>query len=151
MLELAKETDWEAIQKLSVQIHDLHAQWRSDLYYHSEEPYPREKFLMDINNRLVYTAKVAGVVVGYVVLAIQEKGGEGIVTHKAMRVESICVEENARGQGFGKEIAGDVRALAKAFGCREVVLSVHPENDSAVGFYQKCGFTIRTIQMEMKV
>ena len=134
MLELAKESDFEAVKRLSVQIHDLHAEWRPDLYYHSEEPYPREKFLEDIKNRLVYTAKVAGV-----------------VAHRAMRVDSICVDETARGQGIGKAIAADVRALARAFGCREVVLGVHPENDDAVVFYQKCGFNIRTINMEMKV
>ena len=150
MLELAKEQDFEAVNRLSVQIHDLHTGWRPDLYYHSEEPYPRDKFLEDIKNRLVYTAKVAGVVAGYVILSIQDKGGPGVVPYRAMRVDSICVDETARGQGIGKAIAEDVRALARAFGCREVVLSVHPENDNAVAFYQKCGFTIRTINMEMK-
>lgn len=151
MLELARESDWEAVRRLSVQIHDLHASWRSDLYYHSDEPYPKAYFLEDIQNRLVYTAKVAGVVVGYVILSVMEKGGPGTVEYKAMRLDSICVDESARGQGLGKEIVADVRALARAFGCREVILGVHPENDEAVGFYQKCGFTIRTINMEMKV
>lgn len=151
MLELARESDWDAVRRLSVQIHDLHVNWRPDLYYHCEEPYAKAYFLEDIQNRLVYTAKVSGVVVGYVVLSVIEKGGPGTVEYKAMRLESICVEESARGQGIGKAIAADVRALAKAFGCREVILGVHPENDDAVAFYQKCGFTIRTINMEMKV
>ena len=53
-------------------------------------------------------------------------------------------------QGIGKAMISDVRALARAFGCREVILGVHPENDEAVGFYQKCGFAIRTINMDMK-
>ena len=151
MLELARESDWDAVRRLSVQIHDLHAQWRPDLYYHCEEPYTKAYFLEDIQNRLVYTAKVAGVVVGYVILSVMEKGGPGTVEYKAMRLDSICVEESARGQGIGKAIAADVRALARAFGCREVILGVHPENEDAVAFYQKCGFTIRTINMEMKV
>ena len=68
-----------------------------------------------------------------------------------MKLDSICVDESARGQGIGKAIIADVRALARAFGCREMILGVHPENDDAVVFYQKCGFTIRTINMEMKV
>jgi ribosomal protein S18 acetylase RimI-like enzyme len=42
----------------------------------------------------------------------------------------------------------DVRALAKVFGCTELILGVHPENDGAVVFYQKCGFRIRTINMD---
>lgn len=151
MLELAREEEFEAVKRLSVQIHDLHVAWRPDLYCHSDEPYPKAKFLEDIQKRMVYTAKVFGVVAGYLTLSIQEKGGPGIVAHRAMRVDSICVDESARGHGIGKAMAADVRALAKVFGCREVILGVHPENDEAVAFYQKCGFKIRTINMDMKV
>lgn len=150
MLELAREQDWEAINRLSVQIHDLHAAWRPDLYFSCEEPYPKEKFLEDIRSRMVYAAKIDSTVVGYVILSVMHKGGPGAVEYKAMRLDSICVDESARGQGIGKAMVADVRALAMAFGCREVILGVHPENDDAVGFYQKCGFTIRTINMEMK-
>ena len=151
MLELARESDWEAVRRLSVQIHDLHASWRPDIYFHCEEPYPRNAFLEDISNRMVYTAKVQGTVIGYVVLSILRKGGPGTVEKKLMRLESICVEEFLRGQGIGKSMVADVRALARAFGCSEVILGVHPENDEAVGFYQKCGFRIRTINMDMNV
>lgn len=151
MLELARESDWEEVGRLSVQIHDLHAAWRSDLYFRCDEPYPKERFLEDIRNRMVYTAKVGGVVAGYVVLSILQKGGPGTVEYKALRLDSICVDETVRGHGVGKAMVADVRALARAFGCREVILGVHPENDSAVGFYQKCGFQIRTINMDMKI
>lgn len=151
MLELARASDWEAVRRMSVQIHDLHAAWRPDIYFHCDEPYPREKYLEDIRSRLVYVAKVQQTVVGYVVLAIMNKGGPGTVEKKLMRLDSICVDEAVRGHGIGKAMVADVRALARAFGCCEVLLGVHPENDSAVGFYQKCGFTIRTINMQMKL
>lgn len=150
MLELARESDWEAVRRLSVQIHDLHAAWRPDLYYHCDEPYPKEKFLEDIRSRTVYTAKIGALVAGYVILSVTQKGGPGTVEYKALRLDVICVEEAVRGQGIGKAMISDVRALARAFGCREVILGVHPENDEAVGFYQKCGFAIRTINMDMK-
>ena len=151
MLELARESDWEAVRRLSVQIHDLHVAWRPDIYYHCDEPYPKVAFHEDIRNRMVYVAKLQNVVIGYVVLSVLEKNGPGTVTSKQMRIDSICVEEMLRGRGIGREIITDVRALATAFGCRELSLSVHPENDEAVGFYQKCGFTIRTIHMQMKL
>ena len=151
MLELAREQDWEAVKRLSVQVHDLHAAWRPDIFFRCEEPYPKEKFLSDIRSRTVYTAKIGGTVVGYAVLSFLEKGGAGHVTYKAMRLDSICVDEMARGQGIGKSMLADVRALARAFGCREIILGVHPENDGAVAFYQKCGFFIRTINMDCKV
>lgn len=151
MLELAREADWESVRRLSVQIHDLHAAWRPDIYCHSDTPYPKEAFLEDIRNRLVYVAKVEQTVAGYAVLSIQQKGGPGTVEKKMLRLDSICVEEAIRGHGFGKAMVMDVFALAKAFGCSEVILGVHPENDKAVGFYQKCGFRIRTINMDAKV
>ena len=151
MLELARESDWEAVKRLSVQIHDLHAVWRPDLYFHCDEPYPRDKFLEDIRNRMIYTAKEGGAVVGYVILSMLTKGGPGTVEYKAIRLDVICVDETVRGQGIGRTMINDVRAIARAFGCRELILGVHPENDDAVAFYQKCGFLIRTINMDMKI
>lgn len=151
MLELARESDWEAVRRLSVQIHDLHAAWRPDIYYSCEAPYPREHFLSDIENRMVYVAKRDGTIVGYVVLAILKKGGPGTREKKLLRLESIVVDQTLRGQGIGKQMVGDARALASAFGCREMILGVHPENDGAVVFYQKMGFRIRTINMDCPV
>jgi ribosomal protein S18 acetylase RimI-like enzyme len=151
MLELARESDWESVKRLSVQIHDLHATWRPDIYFSCDEPYPKEKFLDDIHNRLVYTARLHGCVMGYVLLSFVQKGGAGTVEKKMLRLESVVVDEAFRRQGIGKQIIADVRALGKAFGCSELILGVHPENDAAVTFYQKCGFFIRTISMDMKL
>ena len=149
MLQLATEADWESVRRLSVQIHDLHVAWRPDIYCHCDEPYLHEAYLEDIRNRLVYVAKLENTVVGYAVLSLLTKSGPGTVAQKLMRLDSICVDEVFRGYGIGKQMVVDVRALAKAFGCKQILLSVHPENDQAVGFYQKCGFMIRTINMDM--
>ena len=148
MLELARESDWEDVCRLAVQIHDLHVSWRPDIYCHSEEPYAKEKFLEDIQNRFVYVAKLQNTVVGYVTLSTRTKSGPGVVEKKEMLVNSICVDENLRNHGIGKEMMADIHALARVFGCSDILLGVHPENDSAVVFYQKCGFKIRTINMQ---
>ena len=151
MLELARPSDWEEINRLSVQIHDLHAAWRPDIYYSCAEPYPHEEFLAHIAEKRVYVAKLGGSVVGYLVLSFFTKGGPGNHASKGARLDSICVEKSLRGHGIGKEMVRDARILAKAFGCKELMLGVHPENDDAVSFYQKCGFRIRTINMDMKL
>ncbi len=151
MLELARESDWDAVNSLSVQVHDMHVSWRPDIYYHHPAPYSKEAFLADIRNRMVYVAKLHDAVVGYAVLAVLKMGGPGTHEKRLMLLDTICVDELLRGQGIGKAMVSDVRALAKAFGCTELLLGVHPENDDAVVFYQKCGFQIRTIRMEMKL
>ena len=65
-----------------------------------------------------------------------------------MVVDEICVEELCRGSGIGKQMMTEARALARAFGCTDMQLGVYPQNDDAVAFYQKCGFTIRSIEMQ---
>ena len=68
-----------------------------------------------------------------------------------MVIDEICVDEHCRGNGIGKQMMLEVRALAKAFGCTDMQLGVYPQNYDAVAFYQKCGFTIRSIDMQRKV
>ena len=148
MLELARESDFEEVRRLSVQVHELHVAWRPDIFFSCDEPYPKENFLRDIAARMVYVAKIRNIIVGYVVLSTVSKGGAGVVEKKLLRLDSIVVDESCRGQGIGKAMITDVRALARVFGCKQLILSVHPENDGAVAFYQKCGFYIRSIQMD---
>ena len=151
MLELARESDWERVRLLSVQLHDLHVTWRPDIYFHCDEPYPKVRFLEDIRNRMVYVAKIENAVVGYVVLSVKGKKGPGCISQRALLLESICVDETVRGHGIGSEIVTDVRALAKVFGCTSLILGVHPENEAALAFYQKCGFSLRTLNLQMKL
>jgi len=96
-------------------------------------------------------ARIGGEIIGYVLLKIKNYDWPGVVPRKAMVVEEICVEEMFRGHGLGTEIMEDVHALARAFRCTDLQLGVYPQNDDAVAFYQKCGFTIRSIEMQRKV
>ena len=65
MLELARESDWEEVQRLSVQVHDMHVAWRPDLYRNADAPFPKASFLEQIQKRMVYVAKIRDHVVGY--------------------------------------------------------------------------------------
>ena len=98
-----------------------------------------------------YVAKLEGIVVGYVLLKFKDYNWPGVVTRKVMVVDEICVEKSLQNHGIGKAMMEDVHALAKAFRCTDLQLGVYPQNDEAVGFYQKCGFTIRSIDMQRKV
>ena len=151
MLELATPADWAVVNRLSVQIHDLHAAWRPDIYYSCDEPYPYTDFMTHMAEKRVYVAKFDREVVGYLVLSFLQKDGAGTHSAKIARLESICVEECLRGRGIGTQMVMEARILAKAFGSGWLTLGVHAENDEAVGFYQKCGFRIRTIQMDQKI
>lgn len=151
MLELARREDFEAVNAIAKQVHDLHVAWRPDLYCHCDCPIPMDYYLDCIAQRTLFVAKLSGTVVGILRFEVRETGGEGNTIRKVMRIDNIAVEESLRNHGIGKAMVEDVRALARVQRCDEIILSVYPENDDAVAFYQKCGFTIRNIGMQMKV
>ncbi len=151
MLELAREGDKGTVNALARQIHALHVAWRPDLYEAVEECYSIERFTDAVRQRQLYVANIHGTITGYVLLKIRPYDSPGLIRRKVMVVEELCVDEAWRRQGIGTEMMGDVRALAKAFGCTDLQLGVYPQNDGAVTFYQKCGFSIRSIDMQMKL
>ena len=151
MLELAVPCDRAAVEAMARQVHALHVAWRPDIYEMPDQLYPEERFLNHIRERELYVARIDGTIVGYVLLKIRNYDWPGVVKRKVMIVDEICVEELCRGNGIGKSMMAEVRALAKAFGCTDMQLGVYPQNDEAIGFYQSCGFTIRSIVMQKKV
>ncbi len=152
MLELATKADFEAVGRLKKQVHAVHVAIRPDIYRMEEELIPEDAFLADIQSRQLYVAKLGGMVAGYVRILLRERNGAGVTPCKILSVEELCVDEALRCQGIGREMITDVRALAKAFGCQQILIGgVYPENDGAVAFYQKCGFQIRNISMDMKL
>ena len=151
MLQLAVPADREAVNILARQIHDMHVSWRPDIYEMVDELFPEERFLAAIQKRELYVAKTDGFVISFALLAVRETNMPGLVKRKVMVLDQLCVHEALRGQGIGTQMAAEIRSLAKAFGCTDIQLSVYPENDAAVAFYQKCGFLIRNINMQMSV
>ena len=151
MLELAVESDRETVNLLARQVHAMHVAWRPDIYEMPEALYPEERFREAVRERSLYVARLGGVIVGYVSLKTRTYDWPGLVKRKVMCIDEIAVEESLRNQGIGTEMMADIHALARAFGCTDLQLGVYPQNDAAVAFYQKCGFTIRSIEMQKKV
>ena len=151
MLELATAADRNAVNTIASQIHDMHVSWRPDIYEPLEDHYTQARFEEAIRNRQLYVAKLAGEVVGFAALNQCTYDWPGVVKRKAMIVDEFGVHQMCQGQGIGKAMMEDIHALARAFGCSDLQLRVYPQNDAAVGFYQKCGFTIQNIGMQKKV
>ena len=151
MLQLAIPADRAEVKAIAKQVHDLHVAWRPDIYASVVELYTEERFLEAIKNRQLYVAKEAGTVIGFASLQRCTYDWPGVVKRRAMIVEDFGVHKMCQGHGIGKAMMEDIHALARAFGCSDLQLKVYPQNDAAIGFYQKCGFRIRTINMDMKL
>ena len=151
MIELASKQDRQAVERLAKQVHALHVQWRPDLYTMPDELFPEDLFLDLVKNKELYVAKVDRTLVGFAWIRMRRSEGVGLVTRKVMLVNQVCVDEALRNHGIGTQMMEELRVLAKAFGCTDLQLSVYPQNDEAVNFYQKCGFMIQSINMQRKV
>ena len=151
MLQLARPEDRAAIELLAQQVHALHVQWRPDIYAPADELWPQERFDTAVADRLLFTGKIEEKVVGYVLLKIRDYDMVGHTRRKVLLVDEICVDEHLRNQGIGTEMMIEVRAIARAFGCTDLQLGVYPQNNEALAFYQKCGFRIRSIDMQIKI
>ena len=151
MLELATLKNRDDVNRLARQVHELHVQWRPDLYTMPEELFPEELYAELLKNRELYVAKLDGTVIGFALLKMRVSEGVGKVTRKIMLIDQVCVDEALRNHGIGTQMMEEVRVLARAFGCTDLQLGVYPQNDAAVSFYQKCGFMIRSIDMQRKV
>lgn len=151
MLELARTQDLEAINRIALQVHELHVSWRPDLYCEADWLFPPEYLNECIAEKRLFTAKLGGKTVGFLLFCIWESKGPGNVPRKILQLDSIGVEKSMQNQGIGRQMMAELRVLARAFGCTDLQLSVYPQNDEAVSFYQKCGFTIRNINMQSKL
>ena len=151
MLELATLKNRDDVNRLARQVHEMHVQWRPDLFQMPEELFPEERLSELVKNRELYVAKMGGAVAGYCLLKMRMSNDIGRVPRKVMVIDQLCVDEALRNHGIGTQMMEEVRVLARAFGCTDLQLGVYPQNDEAVSFYQKCGFMIRSIDMQRKV
>ncbi len=151
MLELARQCDFDSVNEFAGQVHAMHVSWRPDIYEMAEQMYSEDRFADCVRQRQLYVAKIDEVAVGYVRVQIFDYVHTGLVRRKVMFIDEFAVSESCRNHGIGTQMMEEVRALAKAFGCTDLQLGVYPQNDAAVAFYQKCGFAIRSIDMQRKV
>lgn len=149
ILQLARPEDWEAINKLCRQVQKLHVNWRPDIFCTADIPYPMEYLLEDIKENAVYVAKIQGSVSGYVRCYTWSTNGAGSVPGKVLDIDDITVDESCRHQGIGQRIMADLKEIAKERGCNDIQLSVYPQNENAIRFYEHCGFRVRNIRYQM--
>lgn len=151
MLQLARQMDRDQVEEIAKQVHSLHVAWRPDIYEMPDELFTAERFVRVIADKQLYVVKELDVVLGYVLVKIRNYDWPGVVRRKVMLIDEIAVRDEYRNRGIGTAIMDDVKVLARAFGCTDLQLGVYPQNDAAVAFYQKNGFMIRSIDMQMKL
>lgn len=155
MLELARETDFEAVNHLARQVVAHHAQWNKNEQI-VEHPYPMDFFLTcigpeSIHDNAIYVMRQDDTVVGYMRVYLWETNSTTSANRRMLSIDDLGVEENLRNQGIGSKMMEQLRILAQEWGCSSICLYVDAPNESAQAYYKKCGFFVRNIGMTLNL
>lgn len=151
IIEIPKITDYVEINNLAKQVHELHVNWRPDLYVSVEEVIKKEDLEEKIQSKEIFVARVQDNIVGYVTFNIKEKNNTSIRYRKQLNIEAICIDENNRGKGIGTELLKHLKNIAKDNNCTNMYLTVNEENINAIKIYEKFGFKVKSIAYSMQI
>lgn len=155
MLELAKEADFEAVNRLARQVVAHHAQWNPDEQM-VEHPYPMDFFLTciqpeSIHSNAVYVMREDGAVVGFMRIYLWQTSSTTSAKRLMLSIDDIGVDECLRSRGIGTKMMHSLTELARQWGCSSICLYVDAPNESAQAYYKKCGFQVRNLGMTLKL
>ena len=71
------------------------------------------------------------------------------MTRNIIFIDSMAVDEKYRGRGIGHAFFDFLKELKDKTGCDGIELTVNARNETARKMYTDCGFTEKSINMEL--
>ena len=150
-IELPKIEDLERINKLAFQVHELHVNWRPDIFVSMDTMFIENDLKSIIENKTMYVAKEDEDVLGYATIKLREVAHPGHRYRKEMNIDVIVVDEEHRGKGIGTKLLTFIKDYSKSIGCTDLRLTVNEENKDAIKMYEKFGMTVKNITYSMQI
>lgn len=150
-IENPRIEDFNKVNKLAKQVHELHVNWRPDLFLSVDEVISKEALEEMIQTKEIFVAKIQDEIVGYITFSIIEKNNPSMRYRKQLQVEAICVDENNRGKGIGTLLLKYVKEFGKENNCTDMYLTVNEENKDAIKVYENFGFKVKSIAYSMQI
>lgn len=150
-IENPKIEDFNRVNELAKQVHELHVNWRPDLFLSVDEVISKENFEEMLQAKEIFIAKIQDEIVGYITFNIKEKNSPSMRYRKQLQIESICVDKRNRGKGIGTQLLKYVEQYGKEHNCTDIYLTVNEENASAIKMYEEYGFKVKNIAYSMQI
>ena len=116
-IEIPKTEDFNKVNELAKQVHELHVNWRPDLFLSVDEVIVKENFKEMIQAKEIFVAKIQDEILGYITFNIKEKNNPSMRYRKQLQIEAICVDEKTRGKGIGTQLLRHVKQYGKENDC----------------------------------
>ena len=145
-------SDMQGINKLLNQVLMVHHNGRPDLFKANVKKYTDEELeeIIEDNNKPIFVAVDDNEeILGYAFCVFQQHINNNILTDiKTLYIDDLCVDEEKRGMHIGKALYEYVVEYAKSENCYNITLNVWSCNESAMKFYEHCGFVPQKVGME---
>ena len=151
VIRKAKTTDIDRLLELLYVVHNLHAEGRPDIFMKGKQKYYKEDLEKVLTNELtpVWVAEDKKYIVGYIFCVYEEiKDHTSLTNRKTLYIDDLCVDQNFRQKGIGKQLYNYAKMIARTNGCYDVTLNVWNLNPGAIAFYEKLGLKPMKIYME---
>ena len=152
IIEKPKKEDLDEINKIARQVHLQHVGYRPDIYVDVPQVILPERYLELLEKSQIFVCRDEGSIVGYLTTTVGEhRTINGFVPRKNLLVEAIGVTQECRSEGVGSRLMDFAIEMAKREKCTEIELTVSPENERAIKFYEKHGMRVKNIKYMKKV
>ena len=150
-IEIPQIKDFNKVNEVAKQVHNLHVNWRPDLYLRVEEVISKENFERMRQMKEIFVAKKQDKIVGYMTLNMKEKNNPSMRYRKQLQIEAICVDEKNRREGIGTKLLEYAKKWGKENNCTDLYLTVNKENANAIKIYEEFGFQVKRISYSMQI
>ncbi len=150
-IRYASYEDYAQVEKIALEIQQIHVDFRPDIYKAVAEVIGAEAFRDLSAKQAVIVAEIDGKVVGYAVYYLRNVKLPIMHERKVFYIDAIAVSSLCRSQGIGTQMVFFLTEIARSNGCSSLELSVSSLNRDAIRWYEKLGMRTKSIYMEMKI
>ncbi len=141
--------DHGAVAGIIAQVQQMHVDWRPDIYRPNDDLLPLDVFADECARGLAFVAECDGQVAGVMEIVYRHIETPAHVTRDIVFVDTMAVDEPFRGKGVGKALFHYLKQLKEEKQLDGIELQVNARNTAALRMYEKCGFTFKSINMEL--
>ena len=141
--------DYEEVEVLMEEVQNLHIELRPDVFRKTDVVLPKEEFVKNIEDEMIFVAEKDHEVVGTLIFMIRSVASPHQINKKVLFIDTLVVGKKYQRQGIGTQLLDFAKERKSKLGLDSLELQVNARNVNALNMYKKSGFTQKSINMEL--
>ncbi len=141
--------DYDAVEKIMKQVQQLHIDLRPDIFCPVDTVLSRDEYEEEVQRECCFVAEIDGLVIGLASILYRHVNVPHMVKRDVLFIETLAVDSSYRRLGVGKALLNYLIELKKEKNMDGLELQVNARNMNALKMYEACGFTMKSINMEI--